>query len=178
MRERVTISTMKKLIVGIVVIILIAGAVGGYWYFFLREEVAQKNTTKPPTAEEKASQIVAEASQTEGDVSEQAKKLKKLAGETSSKEDKETYLGSAVDVYTNAGDDSAAFGAAKEYEDASQSALSAAALARSYYEKGDYKNAAKYYGIAADRSEKPASANERAPYNDYMILKHEAESHF
>lgn len=170
---------MKKVIIGIAVILVLASAAAvGYWYYFLREEISQKDAPKPLTAQEKADKIVAEASQSEGDGSDQADKLKDLADKTSDEEDKETYLSSAVDIYTNAGNDTAAFGAAKEYEQTSQSALSAAALARSYYEKEDYKNAAKYYGIAADRSEKPSRSNERAPYNDYLNLKREAESHF
>ena len=86
-------------------------------------------------------------------------------------------LSGVVDVYTNAGDKTAALGAAKDYEKSSESAHSAEVLAGTYYAKGDYKDAAKYYGIAADRSEKPARSTERAPYNDYMNLKREAESH-
>ena len=170
---------MKKIVIAVVCLVVISISAAGYWYYSLQKDANEhKQTVQPPTAEEKTNELIDKASQSDGAAaSDQADKLKKLAQGTSSKDDKDTYLSGVVDVYTNAGDKTAALGAAKDYEKSSESAHSAEVLAGTYYAKGDYKNAAKYYGIAASRSEKPDRSTERAPYNDYMNLKREAESH-
>lgn len=106
---------------------------------------------------------------------ETVEKLKELAANETDTAKKSEYLDGVASIYINSNDSSAAVAAALAYEENDQSALSAQTLARAYFENQDYENAAKYYGIAAERSPQPASPTERAPYNDYKILQREAE---
>lgn len=104
------------------------------------------------------------------------KELQKLANTTTDKSDKSAYLTAAVDVAINYTDNyDSALSVAQSLEANEKTASSAAYLATAYDFKKDYKNAAVYYEIAAERCPK-TSVNERSPYNDYMILKRQEEA--
>jgi tetratricopeptide (TPR) repeat protein len=100
---------------------------------------------------------------------------KKIQSEpdASKKADQQTELAT---IYYNEKDYQKALVLAHEAEASHASASSAAVIAQNYVMLGNYRQAVKYYGLAMERSDRPASATERAPYNDYQNLKKEAEA--
>ncbi len=104
------------------------------------------------------------------------KKLEELAAVETDKKAKAIYLSGLSDLYQDSGEYKKAVETGMAIEDIEQTAITAAQIASAYMELGDYPNAAKYFGIAASRSDKPSRSTERTPYNDYMIAKAEAEA--
>lgn len=146
---------------------------GLVYYFTVYVPSMNKN---PQTVEQKISDVLERSSSTESDIENQKQELQSLAEKESDTEKKAQYLSAAVDLYAASDDTSATLDVARQYEEVAKSAESAGSLASAYEQTGDYKNAARYYGIAAERSPKPASENERAAYNDYRLLQKEMEA--
>lgn len=163
------LTKKRSLIVIIIAVLLVAAGVAGY-YYFSRIEQTKQSASKQQTVDEKIDDIIAQ-SQKSDDASTQKQELKTLADNETDKSKKAKYLAAVVDLSINSGDTQGAKQAAESYDQLDESALSAAAVAKASEDVGDFANAAKYYGIAAERSPKPLSPEERAPYNDYMLQK-------
>ncbi|CAN5385636.1 hypothetical protein BH09PAT4_BH09PAT4_08190 [soil metagenome] len=103
------------------------------------------------------------------------KELDQLIANERNASQKRNYQNELALIYLQQGKQSEALDLAAQVEDSGQTASSASTLAAIYFAQGDYKQAAKYYGIAMERSPKPSRSTERAPYNDYANLKKEAE---
>ena len=89
---------------------------------------------------------------------------------------KQVYVNELIEVYINSDKFDLALEAAKSAEKDDPSARNACNIATVYMMKKEYKNAADYYQIAADRSEKTDDPSLRMPYNEYLQLKKEAEA--
>lgn len=169
----------KSLVIPIAVTSILVIIVAGLsLYLLFKPYAAQKTPTasQPTTATTKTNQLVDAAAIDSQNKSKSISQLENLSKTETDKTKKGTYLSGIVDIYLNSNDPAQSVQAAKTYDDYSGDALSAASLAHSYEVNGDYKNAAKYYQVAADRSVKPPSPDSNAPYNDYMIKKQEMES--
>jgi uncharacterized protein YxeA len=81
-----------------------------------------------------------------------------------------------VGLYSEAGRINEALALALQVDADYKTDETAATVAALYEAKKDYANAAKYYQIAADRTEKTTDSTQRSPYNDYMVSKRNAES--
>ena len=161
----------KITLILLVIIVLVAVTIVGYLWFTSR-------TNEPKhiaTPEEKVSEIV-QGVETGKDPKVAQSELQQLADKEPDTSKKVVYLYGAADLSMNSSDFKSALKINENIEALEQSALSAGNIAQAYYDMGDYRNAVKYYDIAISRSEKPASETERAPYNDYTILKREAEA--
>lgn len=99
--------------------------------------------------------------------------LEKRAKEPS---DKATIAQTSITLYTQVNNLDAALKKAQQANDSYGTALSAATLADIYSLKENYAQAAKYFGIAAERSPK-TGPTERSAYNDYLRAKAEMEAH-
>lgn len=102
--------------------------------------------------------------------------LERLLSEAESDEDRITYLSSLVVLHQNAEDYDRALGYAMRLEELAQNDLSAAAVASVHYGMKNFAEAARFYQIAADRSEPAEDPQKDTPYNDYMNSKREAEA--
>lgn len=166
------LSKKMRLVFIVLLVILLIGVILGGVYFYL---LTNGKINQAKTPEQNVTKII-EESTTSGDVKASQDKLQDLADNETNIDDKLTYMYASVDLYYNSGDYENGLKAAKEVEDLKKTALSASVLAYGYMKSEDYKNAAKYYGIAADRSEKVTDNTLNMPYNDYMNLKKEAEA--
>jgi hypothetical protein len=101
--------------------------------------------------------------------------LVRLEAGATTQADKEIYSLASADLYRQANQLDDALAQAKKAEKAYKTALSAATLAEVYRARNDFANAAKYYGIASERSPKTAPT-ERSAYNEYRIMKENLES--
>ena len=155
----------------LVLIVLAAAAIVAYMMFIGRSN-GDKHISTP---EEKVSEVI-QTVETGKDPKAAQKELQQLAEKEPDTNKKVVYLSGAADLSFSSSDFKGALTITESIEALQQSALSAGNIAQAYYEMGDYKNAVKYYDIAISRSEKPASETQRAPYNDYTILKHDAEA--
>ena len=163
-------GTKNKIILALVIVIVIfMSALTGY-LMFNRQPNEVKHVATP---EEKVSEILNSDSISDKSAQDQ---LTKLAQDESDTSKKALYLLGLSTSYENSGNYAAAVDSAKQAEVSNESALSAAAIADSYAGNGNFQEAAKYYELAAQRSEKSASRTERSPYNDYLNLKEDMES--
>lgn len=170
----------KKIIIGAVVLamILIGGGASA-WYIVDHNKIdTSQNVDKTQTATETAQELVDAAVNTTDAVKKKdsAKKLQSLVNKSDSKDDKATYSAALIEVYINTGDYGAAVKVAEAADTENPTDYSASVVADSYEMMGDYKNAAKYYAIAASRADNPHDPTQRAPYNDYMNAKRAAEA--
>lgn len=168
-----TVNKKKILIVLGALLVLAAIVAAVLYYTFAISD--SKKATKVVTPEEKVLEVI-QTVETGKDPKTAQKELEQLADKEPDTNKKVVYLSGAADLSFNSSDFKAALTITENIEALQQSALSAGNIAEAYSELGDYKNAAKYYEIAISRSEKPTSETERAPYNDYTILKREAEA--
>jgi tetratricopeptide (TPR) repeat protein len=166
--------TKKRILIALGALLAIAAIVAAVLYYSFAISDSKK-TTKELTPEEKVSEVI-QTVETGKDVKTAQTELQQLADKEPDTTKKIVYLSGAADVSFNSGDFKSALKVNENIESLQQSALSAGNIAQAYFEMGDYRNAVKYYEIAISRSEKPASETERAPYNDYTILKREAEA--
>lgn len=102
--------------------------------------------------------------------------LERLLSEAQSDEDRVTYLSSLVVLHQNAKDYDRALGYAMRLEELAETDLSAAAVAGVYYGMENFAEAARFYQIAADRSEPTDDPKKDTAYNDHMNSKREAEA--
>lgn len=171
-------SKQKRRYITLVVVlalIVIGGASAGIWYALSNSTEKQADTNTPITAEQKAQDIV-DSVANGVDATVAGEQLEQLADDTSDTKERSDYLAAASDLYVNSNNYPSALKVASTVEESNESALSAGSIAHIYELQGDYENAAKYYQIAADRSDKPLNSSERAPYNDYLLLKKAAEA--
>lgn len=160
--------TKKKIILISVIAILVLSCGAVYWWHVSnRQDIA--------TPEQRVTEIVENATTPSNQATAQ-RKLKELADGEKDTNNKLVYLSGSADLYFNTSDYKSGLEVMKQIETLRQTALSAGNIAEAYMQLGDFKNAAKYYGIAASRSDKPTRETERAPYNDYMIMKRQAEA--
>jgi|GEM_PF-1287141 tetratricopeptide (TPR) repeat protein len=159
----------KKLFLVAVTTLIIVGCGAAYllWHVSKKQDIA--------TPEQRVTEIVENATTPSNQATAQ-KKLKELADGEKDTNNKLVYLSGSADLYFNTSDYKSGLEVTKQIEALRQTALSAGSVAEAYMQLGDFKNAAKYYGIAASRSDKPTRETERAPYNDYMIMKRQAEA--
>lgn len=150
----------KKVILTIGAIILVAIAVGVFVYTMNNKQPV----TKQPTT-----------SLSEQDQKDQAAIKAKIDKETD-KNKKVALMYDYGDYYINAGQYDNALDNALAIEKLEPTDASAGVIAHVYEVKQDYKNAAKYYEIAMQRTGKPTSKSANSPYNDYRILKEAAEA--
>lgn len=162
------ISKKKLLITLLIVVFLLVVAASYYWIFI----PYQRSWQGPKTASDMVKSI-----QQETNKSTALGELQRLASETSNKDDKNTYLIAAASMafnYTRDFDNILSI--SQGLEDNEPTADSAAYIAAAYDYKKDYKNAAAYYEIAAQRSPKPETTGDRSAYTDYIILQNEEEA--
>lgn len=112
-----------------------------------------------------------------GDGSSAVTELKRRAGKATDPDVRATYDVALAHSYFELNRPHDALASALRAEDSRPTAESAALIATAYRNLGDYANAAKYFGIAAERSPEPRDERERAPRNDYLIEQREAEDH-
>ncbi len=154
----------------------------GVWWLVTNTSIWQNfgatKDSKLTTAKKKATDLdnKAGASPSKEVLSDTQDELADLADGASSKEEKQVYLLKSIQLYVNNKDFESALTVAKDLDDINPSALTAASIAMAYMGLADYQKAADYYQIAADRSEKTDDPTVRSPYNDYMILKRQAEA--
>ena len=160
----------KRLIIIAIVVIVLVGLGVSYKMFF---EAFISNLFATP--EQRISQIIKDAT-SDNDLKTAHEELKKLADNESNVEKKLVYLYGSADLYYNSNDYKGGLAMSQSIDAINGTALSAASIASEYMGLGDYENAAKYYGIAASRSEKPARTTESCPYNDYIISQKAAEA--
>lgn len=89
---------------------------------------------------------------------------------------KQVYVNELIEVYINSDKFDLALEAAKSAEKDDPSARNACNIATVYMKMKSYKEAAEYYQLAADRSEKTDNSDLRTPYNEYTQLKKQAEA--
>lgn len=169
---------INKILLTIVGLIVVVGLAAGAFFYYNKttKPAGEAGTQKPLTTDEKIAQIIDSTADDNSNVEHAQSELKKLIGNEKDTTKQSSYLSASARIYINAGDYSNALIAAQKSEAVNPTALSAADVAMAYSQSEDYKNAAKYYDLAAKRSPKPASPTERAPYNDYIILKNAAEA--
>lgn len=161
------VQNIKIYLVLLVTIVIFSCGTGLWWYLRNQQDVA--------TPEQRVSEIVENATTADNKRAAQ-EELKNLAEAEQDTQKKLVYLSGAADLYLSSNDFKKGVEVTRQIESLESTALNAGNLAEAYMQLSDFKNAAKYYGIAASRSEKPARETERAPYNDYMIMKKAAEA--
>ena len=171
--------SVKGVFVLLVVVAVLAAA--GYGaYVWLGNNGAQQAANKPEVVKSPRDKVNEISSQLEraGNsakaLQSAQQELTRLEAGALSKTDKEIYSLASVNIYRQANQLDDALTQAKKADGAYKTALSAATLAEVYRAQGDYANAAKYYGIASERSPKTAPTV-RSDYNDYRLMKEEME---
>ncbi len=173
-------SVKKKWLVIAAISTVVVGA--GVWWLIANTSIWQNfgatKDSRLTTAKKKATDLdnKAGASPSKEVLSDTQDELADLAKSASSKEEKQVYLLKSIQLYINDKDFDSALTVSEELDDTNPSAMTAANIAMAYMGLGDYRNAADYYQLAADRSEKTTDPTVRSPYNDYMILKRQAEA--
>lgn len=173
------LKSNKKRLLLIILIIAITGVGIGIWYFTSNHELSAEDIKKSTLkATDKIAQLDGQlgGSPSKDIGNKTALDLIKLANNDDAEEAKAIYLNKAIELYVNNGQYDLALPIAIQVEQIKPTAISSVRLANIYMNKKDYDKAVHYYQISADRSEKPASDKTNAPYNDYMILKREAEA--
>lgn len=163
----------KQFLIVTTIILLIGVGYGAYRLISLNKKSDKSIIVKTP--EQKVTEIIQE-SVVSNDTATAQIEFKKLADSEPDPTKKSVYLYASVDMYYNSGDYKNGVEVAKAVDNLVNTALSAGNVANGYMGVGDYLNAAKYYGIAADRSSKPANERMNSPYNDYIALKQKAEA--
>lgn len=148
----------KYLVVVIVLVVGVGGAAG-----FLAYNKYHKST---PESAEQADKRVAD---------QRVNELEKLIKNEKDAAKKESYQAELALTQANQLNVDQGLQTALDADKAHPTAITASVVAGIYMDKKDYPNAAKYYGLAMDRSPKPASPTERSPYNDFAALKKQAE---
>ena len=180
------IKHLKIIIISVlIVIIVLSGAI------FAVFQLNPFNSGKQNNAEnvEASKQLIAESKEkvaqldsqlgvmpSKDEINQAQNKLTQLTEDATSDEAKQVYINKSIQLYVNNDEFKSALTLALEAEQIKPTALTADHLAYIYKCLDDYKNAAKYYQLAADRSEKTNNPKARCPYNDYLILKREVEA--
>lgn len=152
---------------------MIGSGTAVYFVYFNKKPVTKKEL---PTYE-KIEKIYSNTGPrpTSSQLESSVKELEDQAEKADSVADKQNYYTAIVDMSANNRDFKTALENANKAEDLSPTAHTAEVIAAVYMQQGDFKNAAKYYQIAADRCEKTDDPSIQSPYNDYMIYKKAAE---
>lgn len=126
---------------------------------------------KPLTAQ----QLAAKAQATDKQVEDaRIAQLQKLISGESDVTQKALYQSELASLYLSQHSYDKAKQVAITSDAAVKTAASASMVATVYDAAKEYTLAAKYYDLAMQRSPKPASLQERSPYNDYAYLKQTA----
>lgn len=181
--------TNKKIIVSAVIILLVAAIVSaGLWWWGSRDEMSEADINQQlesqnfvlerseaqQRADDLSSAVIIDG--TEETLAESTQELERQIELTDSAEEKAIYLSELISVYRWWEDYDTALEYAKKLEELERSHLSAGLMAGVYQDSEEFAEAARYYQIAADRSEPANSPQEDVPYNNYMILKKEVEA--
>lgn len=178
----------KKLLITIASVLILCGVGVGVWYWYTqmpKQETEVIDTSKenepyvyPEASKEQADadKLRAEYENGDAEIADTQSNLKAAESAASSSAAKQEYALTRISLYMDANQIAQALAAAQEAENVYKSADTAAMLATVYNQRSDYANAAKFFQLAADRSDKPASPGERSPYNDFLIQKREAEA--
>lgn len=181
--------TNKKIIVSAVIILLVAAIVSaGLWWWGSRDEMSEADINQQlesqnfvlerseaqQRADDLSSAVIIDG--TEETLVESTQELERQIELTDSAEEKAIYLSELISVYRWWEDYDTALEYAKKLEELERSHLSAGLMAGVYQDSEEFAEAARYYQIAADRSEPANSPQEDVPYNNYMILKKEVEA--
>lgn len=112
-----------------------------------------------------------------GGAEQSVEALKKLANdETTKPSDKLIYSTALIRAYFDNNDPNSAAKQAVIVDADYPTANSAATAGFAYRDAGMFELAAKYFGLAAERSPKSSSATERTAYSGYLIEKKLAEA--
>jgi len=157
------------------VVIAVIGAVG--YALINRNQAANKTATvtSPRQTVDAMSSKLEQAGNSAQSLKAVQDQLTRLESQTSSKADKEIYALASANLYRQANQLDNALHQAQDTNTTYKSAISAATLAEVYRAQGDFANAAKYYGIASERSPKTAPT-QRSAYNDYRLMKADMEA--
>lgn len=162
----------KKRFLIIMFFILLIGLGYGIFVFVNSNN---KKTEISKTPEQQVEQIIAGTIQNNDDKTAQDE-LIQLADSETDLVKKSVYLYASADLYYNSEDYINGIEVAKNIDELTKTSTSAGGVAYGYMMNSDYANAVKYYQIAIDRTEKPASEMDNSPYNEYSALKREAEA--
>ena len=171
----------KSIIIGVVSIFMVVGI--GLATFALL------NRSDPPLSMEKAIDAMEERSiaQQLADaqldivitdaqkVGEATAELEHLLSEAESNEDREVYLSTLVTMYDYVENYEAALDCATRLEEIAPTDVSASMMARLHFSMENFIEAARFYQLAADRSEPTPDPTQASPYNNYMNSKRKAE---
>lgn len=174
------------ILVCVIAALLLAGG-GSAWWFYVKktpntavddqavDTIAFQSRTE---AEDKADALRWEVLQNPSDetVAESSRQLEALFEAAETDEDREAYLLELIAVYRYVNYYDQAIDCTKRLEQLRASALSAGLMADIYFDQENYGEAARYYQLAAERSETVDNPSKDAPYNDYMVRKREAEA--
>ncbi len=177
----------KVTILVCVIVALLLAVSGGVWWFYAKrhqplqgsDRVADAITSQPRTeAEDRADALRWEVLQNPSDetVAESSRQLEALFEAAETDEDREAYLLELIAVYRYVNYYDQAIDCTGRLEQLRASALSAGLMADIYFDQANYGEAARYYQLAAERSEVVDDPSKDAPYNDYMVRKREAEA--
>jgi tetratricopeptide (TPR) repeat protein len=171
----------NKWFIYLIVLIVIISVGVGAWLFVSKYESSmwQSNNSESSTsAREKVAQLdkQIETTPSKETVAKTQIELQQFAKDAINNEVKQIYLRKSINLYISGSDYKSALTVAKQSEEIESTAITASDLACIYMGLSDYKEAAQYYQIAADRSEKTSDPTVRGPYNNYLILKRQAEA--
>ncbi len=179
----------KKIIFSAAIILIVAIlVVVGLWLWDFRKEaleaeIRQQHEAQNFVLERSEAQVRADdlglaviIDGTEETLEESTRELERQIELTDSAEEKAIYLSELISVYRWWEDYDTALEYAKKLEELERSHLSAGLMAGVYQDSEEFAEAARYYQIAADRSDPADSPQEDVPYNSYMILKKEVEA--
>lgn len=156
--------------IGLVALVLIGLSVGGYYgYRALTKKEPQKQLTAYEKEEQKAKDIFAKK---DADAVTAAKQKLDAAKTPAEKSAAYVALSNAASAE---GDTKAASDYAQKAVEANQTIESLVAAAFQAEKNSDYKQAAEYYGKAADMARQTGGANAEAEYLNYKSMQEAAE---
>ena len=174
------------IIVVLVAVLILAGVIFAFYRFSPNNSAKTKSTDTNTEANQQSitesKEQVAHldsklgASPSKATLNNAQAELAQLAKTATTNDAKQIYLSKSVELYAYNKDYQSALLIALQAEQIKPTALTAADFGYIYQKLSDYRNAAKYYQLAADRSDKTTDPKEKSPYNDYMISKREVEA--
>lgn len=156
------------------VVVAVIGTVGYFGILANRPSSSTEQKKPLTTAKEKVSQLL--DSDDPAVVTQAQQQLQKLADSEPDPTIKAVYISGLAQSYAASNDYTSALSFSKQAEVADPTAITAATIGAYAQESGDFALAAKYFGIAASRSDNPNDPTKNTPYNDYMVMKREAEA--
>lgn len=174
-KGRTLVRERPGLVVGVVLLMVVIVAMCAVLWRMYGSKPAYDTTQNTSQADSRAEEEAATRKLDRQVEDARAEELKRLIVSEADNQKKSEYSIELSLIYFNRASYDEALQHGLEAESSVKTAVTAGLLGDIYYAKKDYVQAVKQYDIAMNRSEKPASSNERSPYNDYQYLKKKAE---